>query len=257
MENIPPSEFKPDAPASRVVQADIELAAFNAVALLGATYVVKARFKPYAGMRATAEFKGNEGTLYLYASEGYKAADNAVLTGLAVSLFARVLRRRRLPDAALPFVQAYEDFSARRSTASLSDELRRQHGRQPTTDGKGEFYDLEALRDEVLNEFAPVFAGMKVPSIRWVGGSRRRLGFHDSAFENIAISKIFDSARAPRDVVKYLVYHELLHQKHDVLYERGSSKRRSVHPRAFKLDERKFPHYNEIDAWLERNAGRL
>ena len=56
------------------------------------------------------------------------------------------------------------------------------------------------------------------------------------------ISKLFDSAEAPRFLVDYILYHEMLHVKHPAEHR---SVRRCVHTKQFKAEERRFPRYSE------------
>ena len=78
--------------------------------------------------------------------------------------------------------------------------------------------------------------------------SRRSLGYYDPAHDLIVISKLFDSAKVPRLLVEYILYHEMLHKKYPAEYR---SVRRCVHTRQFKAEERKYPHYSEAVALLK------
>ena len=103
--------------------------------------------------------------------------------------------------------------------------------------------------------YAEVFSGFGGrPQIGWSAKkSKRVLGFHDGAFNAITINRVLDSERVPLFVVQYVVFHELLHCKHKVLFQRGESLRRTVHPRHFKQDEKKFVLADKAEAWIHRN----
>jgi hypothetical protein len=62
-----------------------------------------------------------------------------------------------------------------------------------------------------------------------------------------------DSARVPRYVLEFVVYHELLHGLLDV--EDGVS-RRIRHTAEFRKKERAFAMYDEAQVWLSRIARR-
>ena len=51
--------------------------------------------------------------------------------------------------------------------------------------------------------------------------------------------------------VEYILYHEILHIKHPARLIKG---RRYYHTSAFRLDERRFPHYEQAQRWLEQLA---
>ena len=74
---------------------------------------------------------------------------------------------------------------------------------------------------------------------------------HDSVYDTVTISKTLDSQDVPEWFVEYILYHELLHMKHPARLING---RRYYHTSAFRNDERRFPHYDEAQKWLEREA---
>ena len=51
--------------------------------------------------------------------------------------------------------------------------------------------------------------------------------------------------------MEYILYHEMLHIKHPARLING---RRYYHTSAFRQDERRFPHYEQAQRWLERLA---
>ena len=79
--------------------------------------------------------------------------------------------------------------------------------------------------------------------------TRRILGHYDPAHNAIVISRIFDHPAAPRYVLDYIVYHEMLHLKHPVRL-RGS--RRCVHSPEFQAEEKLFPRAADANAFLKR-----
>jgi len=86
-----------------------------------------------------------------------------------------------------------------------------------------------------------------------LGWSRQRartlLGQYDPHHHLIVLSRLLDSPRVPRLVVDFVMYHEMLHIQIPVI-ERGT--RRSIHPPAFRVAERRFPEYAEAKAFLKR-----
>jgi predicted metal-dependent hydrolase len=126
--------------------------------------------------------------------------------------------------------------------------VRQLRGRKQLNSPRGHVWNLEEIFDELNLRFFHGLMGR--PQMSWSGEpSRHLLGHYDPAHNTIIISRIFDSAKLPRFLVEYIVYHEMLHLKHPVKL-RGS--RRCVHPRAFQEDEKLFPQLEEVKDWLKR-----
>ena len=74
------------------------------------------------------------------------------------------------------------------------------------------------------------------------------MGHHDSTHNTIVISKTLDSHDVPEWLVEFVLYHEMLHIKHPAQIING---RRQHHTKAFRSDEKKFPHYEQSQKWIE------
>jgi predicted metal-dependent hydrolase len=83
--------------------------------------------------------------------------------------------------------------------------------------------------------------------------SRRHYYFLDSTTDIIRVSKILDDKRVPIYVLDYIVYHELLHIKHETVYRNC---RRTVHTKEFKKDEKRYEEYESANRWLKANIWR-
>ncbi|MFH0834787.1 MAG: hypothetical protein V1881_00395 [Candidatus Micrarchaeota archaeon] len=224
----------------------------SAAAILGVDAFVDARFRRRAGLGASVRLRN--GKISASVSDGYAAAPRGVLVGLALSLLAKIYRRR----VSSPYIDEYREFSSRESVSELHDALRRGRGRKRKESARGVTYDLAEIMGRVRVEYADVLAGITPASIAWSKSRGSRiLGFHDSAFSQIVLNKILDNPRVPEFVVEYVVFHELLHCKHRVLYQRGKSMRRTVHSGDFKNDEKKFRFYAAANAWLSHSRGIL
>lgn len=70
----------------------------------------------------------------------------------------------------------------------------------------------------------------------------------------IRIHPRLDQSFVPTYVVRYIVYHEMLHAHLGI--EQTESGRRSIHPRIFKQMEKAFPEYEQAIVWIE-NSGNL
>jgi len=226
-----------------MVKPDLTEAFYSACALLEKSFFVDARYCDYAGLKATASLEN--GTVRARVSRGFENAPREVLLGLALYLLSKMFCCR--VDARL--VKPYKEFSRGKSAAELSKALRRARGRSRRNSAKGKNYDLEVMLDELW----PAWEGIEKPSVEWSRRkSRRKLGWFDDAFNKIVLNRALDE-RAPRFVVEYVLFHELLHAKHDVIYGRGKSLRRAVHTQGFRRDEEGFVHAREAEEWLRCN----
>jgi predicted metal-dependent hydrolase len=80
---------------------------------------------------------------------------------------------------------------------------------------------------------------MARPALGWSSRpSRTTLGHYDPAHNAIVLSRLLDSPEAPRLVVEYVMFHEMLHLRFPVEH---LGARRRVHTREFKQAEREFP----------------
>jgi hypothetical protein len=101
---------------------------------------------------------------------------------------------------------------------------------------KGKHYDLKSHFNDLNQEY---FQGkLEQPRLMWSArSSKRRLGTYDPHSNTITINRRFDSADTPFLLVRYILYHEMLHQHLGIKEVNG---RRYAHTSAFKKAERKF-----------------
>ncbi len=123
----------------------------------------------------------------------------------------------------------------------------------------GEVYDLKELLREVSQEF---FGGKPKCQITWGRAGRRKKrartrtvhwGTYDTRIKLIRVNPRLDSKTVPRSFVKYIIYHELLHEC--IPAERRNG-RNAHHHATFKIMDRKFPDWpqmQKISARLLKN----
>jgi hypothetical protein len=70
----------------------------------------------------------------------------------------------------------------------------------------------------------------------------------------IRIHRSLDRGFVPRFFVEWIVYHEMLHQVHDIKLKNG---RREFHSRAFLAEEARFDQYAAARAWERRFLDQL
>jgi len=161
----------------------------------------------------------------------------------------------------------YVVHNDRRASTLLGDYIERhQHiirqqkrrPRQMNLRTAGRNHDLQAIFDR-LN--AAHFAGGLEARITWGpvtarGKRRRSIKMGSFAVEDriIRIHPALDQDCVPDYFVAWIVYHEMLHGKHEVRRENG---RRRFHSAAFLAEERQFPEYDRACAWEKQNLDRL
>ncbi len=100
-------------------------------------------------------------------------------------------------------------------------------------------YDLNALLNEVLKEMCKDEPG-KIPSIIWTAKCYRSyFGMYHSEDNHIEINRLLNSPDVPKEVVKYIIYHELLHRKF------------CKHDKIFRTQEHLYPNWTEHERFLD------
>ncbi|HTA21358.1 MAG TPA: hypothetical protein VK989_18830 [Polyangia bacterium] len=137
----------------------------------------------------------------------------------------------------------------------------RQQERRPRlikTRTAGRHHDLQAIFDR-LN--AQMFGGALDARITWgpgAGAGRRRRSIKMGSFavedRVIRIHPALDQDNVPGFFVEWIVFHEMLHGKHEVLRTNG---RRRFHTQEFLAEEQTFPEYARACAWEKTNLDRL
>ena len=122
----------------------------------------------------------------------------------------------------------------------------------------GEHYDLREIFDQMNAQY---FDGRIEAAITWgprQGKPRRRnsikMGSYAVEDRLIRIHRSLDRASIPRFFLAWIVFHEMLHQVHDIKVKNG---RREYHPKAFLADEARYEFYDQARAWERRNLDAL
>ena len=196
---------------------------------------IDARFHPFAGLRSTVTVRN--GALKARVSDLLEEASPLVLEALAEILVARMFRRRPSREAR----ECYLAYTFRPAIRARIDSARRERGTKRLLPPRGRHHNLDEIFHDLNRRF---FQGqIPLPRLGWSHqASSRILGHYDSGHSAIMISRKLDSPAAPRYLVEYVVYHEMLHIRYPV-ERRGQ--RRVVHSREFREAEKKFPQYEE------------
>lgn len=170
------------------------------------------------------------------------------------------------PPLVLRAIASYAELRDRESSELLRAYIdsneeairRRSSPRAVTLDVAGRHHNLQAIYDE-LN--AHYFGGAIRARITWGPRSKRKrkrssikLGSYTVEDELIRIHPVLDADDVPRYFVAWVVYHEMLHEIHDMPVVDG---RRVYHTRAFRQAEAKFEQYPEAVLWERTNLHKL
>lgn len=212
---------------------DIYYRVFNELRPRSAPPAIRISFKPYANANCYIRWK--ERQLHVFLADSLKLAPPQVAEAIAYILLAKIYRKP-VPEPAL---EAYHEYMNRGETRARLSLVRRERGRKRMDPPQGDHFDLEAIFKELNDAF---FEGrLDTPSIGWSKSSSARvLGHYDSTHHAIVISRFLDRPEAGYDLVRYVVYHEMLHIKHPIEYDGA---RRIIHSRAFKEEERRYPQF--------------
>ena len=122
----------------------------------------------------------------------------------------------------------------------------------------GEQHDLREIYDD-LN--ARYFDNKIDAAITWgqrTGRPRRRnsikMGSYSVEDRLIRIHRSLDRSFVPRFFVAWIVFHEMLHQVHDIRVKNG---RREFHSKEFLADEAMYEHFDEAKHWERRHLDAL
>jgi hypothetical protein len=141
-----------------------------------------------------------------------------------------------------------------------SGHVRGRARRQPTQVifTAGEHHDLRDIYDE-LN--ARYFDNKIDAAITWgqrTGRPRRRnsikMGSYSVEDRLIRIHRSLDRSFVPRFFIAWIVFHEMLHQVHDIRVKNG---RREFHSKEFMADEAMYEHYDQAKSWERRHLDAL
>jgi hypothetical protein len=203
---------------------------------------IKVEFFPFAGLNHTARL--NEGRLTVRVSDIFTDAPLEVYHSLAVILLAKLYRKK----VDTVYHNTYRSFILRSEIQERARVVRGERCRINRYSGsRGRHVDLEELFDDLNTRY---FEGsIDKPRLSWSARkSRFVLGRYDATHHTIFVSRLFDSPSVPVYVVEYVMFHEMLHVKHQ---SRVRESRVIVHTPEFKAEERNFPHYQEAKLWLK------
>jgi hypothetical protein len=147
-----------------------------------------------------------------------------------------------------------------RHSARIRGPRRERRAPRPL-ESKGQVHDLRPLFDDLNRRY---FDGEIAAQITWgprlspaLRGRERRsvkLGSYCVEDRLIRIHPSLDREEVPREFLGWILYHEMLHQKHDMPLVGG---RRQFHTPAFLADEARYEHFEAARRWEREHLDLL
>lgn len=197
-------------------------------------------FYPYANLTHTIRLRHD--VAYVRLSDLVRSAPPAVLEAAAAVLLARLYRRRPPRQIA----ETYRRYTLSRATQRRLGAVRRGRSRRAVRAPRGRQHDLVQLYARLNRNH---FGGkLRQPRLGWSARPwRRQLGFFDPALDAIILSSRLDEKDVPQVTVEYVLYHEMLHVKHDI---RRTRRGFQSHSSSFRREERRFRGYARARRFL-------
>lgn len=201
----------------------------------------KVTYHDWAQLRSTIRKQG--GCIEVEICDILRDVSPMALEALAEILLSRLFARRPSREARACYLACIMSPAMRQRI----DKARRTRGFKMIGPADGRHYHLREIFDRLNRDY---FEGtVRVKQIGWsMGRSRTILGHHDPAHESITISRLLDKPSAPRVLVEFIVFHEMLHVRYPV--ERNHH-RRVIHPAALRAAEKQFAGYQEAQELLK------
>ena len=201
---------------------------------------IRVEYYRFVGINHTVRLR--EGRLLVRLSDLFRRAPAPVLEALAAILLAKLYRRKVSPSAQA----AYREYSNSPEMRRKAQASRRQRGRKLLAGPAGRRYHLADLFEDLNREY---FKG-RLPPVRlgWsLRESRRILGHFDPSHRTITLSRWLDHSGVPEVVVRFVLFHEMLHAK---FLARSCFDVRNPHSRQFREEEQAFRGHEEARNWI-------
>lgn len=213
---------------------------------------IEAEFYPYIGLTHTLRRKRTKWILRI--SDHCLGAPAPVIEAVVRILACRAMRRKPPPEV----MKTYEQFRKDPEVEKAVRSRRAAKGRKQFSGKPGEYHSLRKIFSELNERYFN--NQIEINRIGWgLRRGRGRLGHYDPIHNTITLSPLLDAPDIPPFVVRYIVYHEMLHALFGNV-PAGSG--RNHHPGEFRQAECSYPDYGRARTFLadfgrtERRASR-
>jgi hypothetical protein len=134
-----------------------------------------------------------------------------------------------------------------------------QEVQEPYEGTEGRVYDLQEIFERLNAEY---FKGSISATVKWGRAHPKparphnsiTLGRYTRCGRLITIHRRLDRKTVDPLFLDFVMYHEMLHQKHDARIVRG---KQVWHTPEFTAEEQRFKHYDHTTKWYEKNLAKL
>jgi hypothetical protein len=215
---------------------------FTRLGCLGRPPEFHVEFYPYSSLTHTIRLR--EHAAFVRLSDVLRSAPPVIMEAAAGILLGRLYRR------AVPLViaESYRAYVVSPGVRRRIHALRRKRVRHAPLISQGAHHNLQKLYERLNRQY---FSGrLRTPRIGWSRRAwSRQLGCFDGALGQILLNRVLDRPEVPEFAVAYVLYHEMLHQKHPLRLARC---RLESHSESFRREERQFAEYAAAVRFLKR-----
>ena len=200
------------------------------------------RFCRFANLNSHIRLREN--VIDVRISDLLEGAPAPILEALAWILLSKLFRR----EVPRVYSHRYRMYLNRLEMRHSLQLVRRERGRKFISGPQGVHYNLAEMFEVLNREY---FQGLlEAPSLGWSRRpSRTTLGHFDPSHHAIILSKLLDRPEAPELLVRFVLYHEMLHLRFPVEHK---GPRRCVHSSEFREAERQFAGWNEARQMMKK-----
>jgi hypothetical protein len=207
---------------------------------------INASFYPYIGLTHTIRRKGASWIIRI--SDHCRHAPSPVLEAIITILACKLLHRRSPKKSS----QIYEHFRKEPQISDAVNERRLRKGRKNFSGHAGAHHSLYELYLEVNRDYFN--NQIEIRQIGWgQRRSRARLGHYDPVHHTIMLSPILDSPEVPGFVLRFIVYHEMLHAIFEGV---PCHDKHRHHPPEFRRTEKAHPDFMKAKKFLREYCRR-
>jgi hypothetical protein len=201
---------------------------------------VEACFYPYIGLTHTIRRKESKWVIRI--SDHCCKAPVPVLEAIIMILACKVAGKKPCRE----LLQTYEFFRKDPQVAEAVRKRRQLKGRKYISSEEGKYHSPRKILQELNSRFFN--NQVEIRRIGWgLQRSLSRLGHYDSIHRTVTLSPVLDSPKVPKLVVRYVIYHEMLHAVFEDTPARGSGRH---HSKEFRRAERAYPDFARAKKFL-------
>lgn len=208
---------------------------------------VVAGFYPYIGLTHTIRRKG---AVWIVRISDHCAHASMPVLEAIVRILAGKMKRRRPHQK---YLRTYETFREDPAIKEAVRERRLSRGRKHITEETGRHHSLQELYRELNDCYFN--NQIELRRIGWgLRQSKLRLGHYDPVHHSITLSPVLDRPEVPRFVVRYILYHEMLHA---VFESTPAGRCTRHHTPEFRRAEKAYPDFEPAKKFLREFCNRF